>query len=198
MPDWPSSICVFCGASRGVPAAHVTLAQELGRHLAEAGVTVVYGGARRGLMGALADATLAAGGKMLGIIPEYLVDLEVAHHGLQELLVVDSMHTRKRLMTERSDAFCVLPGGVGTLEEAFEVLTWSQLGLHKKPLVFLDPDGFWDDLERLLQSMERQRYLRVPSTSIMQRVTNPDALLDCLRASQPAVTPELLERSRSA
>ncbi len=135
---------------------------------------------------------------MVGIIPEYLVDLEVAHRGLHELLVVDTMHTRKRLMTERSDAFCVLPGGVGTLEEAFEVLTWGQLGLHRKPLVFLDPEGFWDDLERLLLAMEQQRYLRVPSHRILQRVKTPEAVLDCLRASVPAVTPELLERSRTA
>lgn len=196
-PDWPSSICVFCGASRGLPAAHVAQAEALGRFLAKAGVTVVYGGSRRGLMGALADATLEAGGRMLGIIPEYLVDLEVAHHGLQELLVVDSMHTRKRLMTERSDAFCVLPGGIGTLEETFEVLTWGQLGLHEKPLVFFDPDGFWDDLERLLDSMERQGYLRVPSNRVLRRVKTPEALLDCLRVSRPAVTPELLERSIS-
>lgn len=194
--DWPRSICVFCGASQGVPAAHVTLAQELGRQLAAAGITVVYGGARRGLMGALADATLQAGGRMVGIIPEYLVDLEVAHRDLHELLVVDSMHERKRLMTERSDAFCVLPGGIGTLEEAFEALTWAQLGLHAKPLVFLDPDGFWDRLEQLLQSMEHQGYLRVPTNRVLHRVATPQALLEALRSFEPAVTPGLLQQQR--
>ncbi len=197
MQPWPAKICVFCGASRDLPAEDIALAEALGRVLAKAGVTVIYGGSKRGLMGALADATLEAGGRMIGIIPEYLVDLEIAHRGLHELQVVDSMHSRKRVMMERSDAFCVLPGGIGTLEEAFEVLTWSQLGLHSKPLIFLDPKGFWDDLERLFASMAQQGYLRVPADRVLQRVTRPEAVLDALRRMQPTVTPEALELAGS-
>ncbi len=121
--------------------------------------------------------------------------VEIVHRGVGEILVVESMHERKRLMTERADAFCVLPGGLGTLEEAFEVLTWGQLGLHAKPLVFLDPDGFWDSLEDLLVSMERQAYLRVPAERVFVRTRKPEAVLDCLRATRPAVTPELLNRT---
>ena len=195
MASWPDSICIFCGASRDLPARHLSLARRLARLLVAEEVTVIYGGGKQGLMGALADEVIAAGGELIGIIPEFLVRVEVAHPGVEHMLVVESMHARKRLMAERSDAFCVLPGGIGTLEEAVEMMTWGQLGLHAKPLVFLDPDGFWDDLERLFLSMQRQHYLRVPTEETLYRVTEPEAVLDCLRSIRPAITPELLQRS---
>ncbi len=194
MPDWPASICVFCGASRGLPEAHVELARHLGRHLSEAGVTVIYGGGKRGLMGSLADAVIESGGRLVGVIPRFLVDVEVAHEGVGELLVVESMHARKHLMAERADAFLVLPGGIGTLEEAVEILTWGQLGLHAKPLLFLDPDGYWDALLALLNSMERLGYLRVPAERVLYRVPRVEEVLETLRSIHPAVTPELIRR----
>ena len=195
MSCWPESLCVYCGATPGVPAAHLALAEALGRALAAAGVALVYGGGKRGLMGAVADATLAAGGRVIGIIPSFLDRVEITHHGVSELLVVSSMHERKRLMTERAQAFCVLPGGIGTLDEAFEAITWAQLGLHGKPVVFLDPDGFWTPLLEQLRTMERRGYLRVPMGRLFACVRRPEEVLPAARANRPEARPALLERS---
>ncbi len=195
MAPWPTSLCVFCGGRPDLPDAHVELARHLGRLLADSGVSLIYGGSKRGLMGALADAVLAGGGRVVGVIPRHLHRVEIAHDGISELVEVDSMHTRKRVMTERTDAFCVLPGGVGTLDEAFEAITWGQLALHAKPIVFLDPDGYWDPLVDLLNRMERLGYLRVPAARLLVRESRPEALLATLRRVKPPVAPELLERS---
>jgi uncharacterized protein (TIGR00730 family) len=143
------SVCVYLSSSAGRPA-DVAAITALGRELAARGLTLVYGGARRGLMGVLADAVLAAGGRALGVIPQALVDREIAHTGLTELHVVDTMHQRKAMMFELSDAFVVAPGGMGTLEEAFEQLTGRYLDYHRKPIVFLDVDGFWPPLAAFL------------------------------------------------
>ncbi len=142
-------VTVYLSSSAGRPA-HVAAVEELGREIAARGHTLVYGGAHRGLMGKLADAALAAGGKVVGVIPQALVDFEVAHGGLSELHVVDNMHARKALLFSLSDAFIVCPGGLGTLEEAFEVLVGIQLGYHAKPVVFLDIDNFWPPLAAFL------------------------------------------------
>lgn len=145
-------ICVFCGSSPGVDPAHRAAAVELGRRIAEAGWGVVYGGASVGLMGAVADAALAAGGEVIGVIPRELFAAEVPHTGLSELHQVPDMHARKALMYDRADAFAVLPGGLGTLEELFEAATWNQLGLHGrlKPIALLNVGGFYDPLIHLL------------------------------------------------
>ncbi len=153
------ALCVYCGSSNSAVRAHLDLAAELGRLAARRGVEVVFGGGHVGLMGALADGALAAGGRIVGVIPQHLEAREVSHRGVSDLLVVDSMHTRKRRMFELSDAFCVLPGGLGTLDEAFEIITWRQLGLHDKPIVLVNYAGFWDPLLRLFERQVEAGYL---------------------------------------
>lgn len=140
------SVCIFCGSSNSVPDIFLEAARETGRTLALSGWTVVYGGARNGLMGALANSALAAGGRVVGVIPRSLVEREVAHEDLSELHVVETLQERKALMAELSDGFLTLPGGFGTLDELFEVLTWAMLRLHDKPCVLVNTDGFYDDL----------------------------------------------------
>ncbi len=156
----PARVCVFCGSAEGSRPAYRRLAAELGTALARQGTGVVYGGAAVGLMGAVADAALAAGGEVIGVIPRALVDREIAHGGLTALHVVGSMHERKALMAELAGAFVALPGGMGTLEELFEVFTWRQLGLHAKPIVLLDVEGYWGRLVGFLQHAEDEGFLR--------------------------------------
>jgi len=160
MTEQKKSVAVFCAAADGALAEYRAAAEELGRALAERGVGLIYGGAKVGLMGAVADAALAAGGHVVGVIPHVLVDLEVAHAGISELHVVDTMHTRKALMGEKADAFLVLPGGFGTLEELFEVLAWQTLKLHSKPVVLLNVAGFYDTMLEFLDVCEREGMLR--------------------------------------
>lgn len=155
-----TSLCVYCGSATGRDPACAATAQALGRRCAEAGVTVVFGGGRIGLMGVLADAALAAGGRVVGVIPEHLHAREVGYDAVSELVVVESMHARKALMAERADAFCVLPGGIGTLDELVEIVTWRQLGLHDKPVVLLDQDGYWQPLLDLLRHQQAAGFLR--------------------------------------
>ncbi len=146
------SICVYCGSRPGHDPEFTTLAQQVGTWIATHGGQLVYGGGRNGLMGTVADAALAAGGNVIGVIPESLVDKEQAHHGCTELHVVSTMHERKRLMAEHADAFLALPGGIGTLEEFFEVWTWRQLGYHNKPIGLLNLNGYYDSLLAFLSS----------------------------------------------
>ena len=150
MPDI-ASLCIYCGSSSGADPRHARAAATLGRLLGEACIELVYGGGNIGLMGIVADAALEAGGRVTGIIPTDLKRIELAHGGLDELVVVESMHERKRRMFERADAFAVLPGGVGTLDETFEIITWRQLGLHGKPIVIIDADGYWRPLIDLIE-----------------------------------------------
>lgn len=154
------TVCVYCGSSPGARPQHMQQAAALGRALAEAGVGLVYGGGNIGLMGAVARATLEAGGHVTGIIPQFLVDREVMLSEVQELVVTADMHERKRLMFERSDAFVALPGGVGTLEELVEQLTWAQLGRHDKPVLIADLDGFWSPLLVLIEHMKTEGFIR--------------------------------------
>jgi len=146
-----NSICVFCGSSLGNDPIYQQMAQATGQAIAEQGKTLIYGGGRSGLMGVVADSALKAGGRVVGIIPNALVDRELAHKGLTELYVVDNMHERKTEMSEQADAFIALPGGAGTLEEIFEQWTWNQLGIHQKPCAFLNVGGFYDDLIKMIQ-----------------------------------------------
>lgn len=154
------SLCVFCGSSPDVDDVYFTAAREVGRVIASQGRRLVYGGGRIGLMGALADAATAAGGEVIGVIPRSLLDKEVGHQGLSRLHVVASMHDRKALMAELSDGFIALPGGIGTLEEFFEIWTWAQLGLHHKPFGLLNVAGFFDPLLAFLDELADRRFLR--------------------------------------
>lgn len=179
------TLCVYCGSSAAVAEAYRAAATELGTALAEAGVELVYGGGHRGLMGLLADAALAAGGRVTGIIPAAMREREWAHPGLTELLVVDSMHTRKRLMAEKAEAFAVLPGGVGTLDETFEILSWRQLGLHDKPVFLVDIEGYWRPLRTLLDHIVGAGFARGVIPDLMQVVPGVLDLLTRLATASP-------------
>jgi uncharacterized protein (TIGR00730 family) len=175
------AVTVYLSSSDGTPA-HVTAIEDLGRELARRALTLVYGGAHRGLMGVLADAALAAGGRVVGVIPQALVDFEVAHTGLTELHVVETMHQRKAMMFALADAFVVAPGGLGTLEEAFETLTGIQLGYHAKPIVFLDVDGFWAPLAAFLDHAVGAGVLRSENRAAFRTASSAAAALDLLAA----------------
>jgi uncharacterized protein (TIGR00730 family) len=164
------SVCVYCGSSNRVDDRYKQAASDLGTLLGTTGVSLVYGGGRVGLMGLVADAALAAGGTVVGIIPEHIQALEVDHTGLTELHVVDSMHTRKRMMVDRSDAFVVLPGGLGTLDELFEVLTWKQLRLHDKPIVVVDVEGYWRPMLDMMDAMIEAGFVRPEHRRLMRVV----------------------------
>ena|ERR1700761_1329472 len=173
------SVCVYLSSSDGVPE-FVDAVRGLATELVARDHTLVYGGAHRGLMGVLADAVLGAGGRAIGVIPRALVDLEVAHRGLTELHVVDTMHQRKQGMFDRADGFVVGPGGFGTLEEAFEQLTGIQLGYHAKPIVFLDPAGFWQPMVNFLDQAVRTNVLRPEVRGLLRTATTPREALDAL------------------
>jgi uncharacterized protein (TIGR00730 family) len=180
-----SSICVFCGSNAGAQPAYVETAEAVGSGLAQRGVRVVYGGARLGMMGALADAARSAGGEVVGVMPQAMFDREIGHTGLDDLRVVGSMHERKALMAELSDAFIALPGGVGTLEELFEVYTWAQLGIHEKPLGLLDVVGYYRPLVAFLDHAVRQHFVRASTRSLLAVGDDLDDLLAALEAWQP-------------
>jgi uncharacterized protein (TIGR00730 family) len=162
-------VCVYCGSSLGLDRRYREAALELGTALAQASIELVYGGGRVGLMGVLADAALAAGGSVVGIIPDRLRAAELAHSGVTELVVAGSMHERKRLMAERADAFAVLPGGVGTLDETFEILTWRHLGLHDKPIFLVDIAGYWRQLRDLLDHLVAHGFV-TPATAALLNI----------------------------
>ena len=171
------SVCVYCGSSFGTDPAYLQATQALARTLVANELRVVYGGAAVGLMGALADATLEAGGEVVGVMPQQLVDREIAHQGLTELHVVATMHERKALMAQLSDAFVALPGGIGTLEELIEVFTWSQLGLHAKPLGALNIAGYYDKLGAFLDHGVEQCFQPAAQRAKLVLAADPDALL---------------------
>ena len=188
-------ICVFCGSNPGAEPAYAEAAADLGRLLAGRGLTLVYGGGHVGLMGVLADATLAAGGRVTGVIPEALAAKELAHAGLTDLVVVGSMHERKALMSELSDAFIALPGGIGTLEEWFEVWTWSQLGFQPKPCGMLNVAGYYDHLLAFLDHMTEERFLSPPHRSMAIVEDRADRLLDRLASYQPPRAEKWIDRA---
>jgi uncharacterized protein (TIGR00730 family) len=173
-------LCVFCGSSGGGPAVYAGTARALGAALAAGGVGLVYGGGHVGLMGVLADAVLAAGGTAVGVIPQGLVDRELAHTGLTELHVVATMHERKALMAELSDAFAALPGGCGTADELFEILTWAQLGLHAKPVGLLNVAGFFDPLLAWLDRAVRDGFVRAEHRRLLHVSADVAGLLQLL------------------
>src|SRR6188472_4282994 len=171
-------ICVFAGSGAGARPEYRAAAEELGRTLAMRHVTVVFGGGHVGLMGALADAVLAGQGHVIGVIPERLVAREIAHTGLSDLRIVSSMHERKAMMADLADAFVALPGGWGTLEEFFEVLTWAQLGLHQKPCGLLNVGGYFDGLLAFLDHAVAERFVRAENGALVMVATSVDGLLD--------------------
>lgn len=177
-------VCVFCGSSTGRNPAYRCLAEALGRTLAGRGLGVVYGGGRVGLMGALADAALGAGGEVIGVIPQALMDREIGHRGLSELRIVGSMHERKALMAELADGFVALPGGIGTLEELFEMWTWAQLGLHRKPCGLLDADGFFRPLVGFLDHLVLTGFVQPTHRGMLHTAESPEALLAAFAAYQ--------------
>jgi uncharacterized protein (TIGR00730 family) len=187
------TLCVYAGSNPGDDPTHTETARALGTLLAERGIGVVYGGGRTGLMGAVADAALAAGGTVVGIIPAHLEEREVAHRGLTELVVVGSMHERKTLMAERADAFVALPGGLGTLEELVEVATWTQLGIHDKPVGLLDSAGYWRPLDAFLEHAVAAGFLHPEHRKAIVREDDPAALLDALEAWRPVQVQKWLE-----
>jgi len=181
-----SSLCVYCGSRPGADPSFLALAGELGRRLARERVRLVFGAGRIGLMGALADAVMAAGGTAIGVIPEHLSRIEIAHAGLTEIHVVDSMHARKQKMFELADAFAVLPGGLGTLDETIEVLTWRQLGLHDKPIVVLDHRGYWGPLEALIRHTVTRGFAGAETAGLYAVATTIDDLFATIAAAPPA------------
>lgn len=174
------SVCVFCGSNTGAGEAYAAAARELARVLARRRLRLVYGGGSIGLMGVLADAALEAGAQVIGVTPRRLVEREVAHRALTELRVVDTMHERKALMADLSDAFIALPGGLGTLDETFEMLTWTQLGYHRKPAALLDVDGYFERLTAFLDHAVEQRFLTAAHRNMLIVEREPDAALDRL------------------
>ena len=184
-----NSLCVFCGSSPGTDPRYRAAAQSLGRILGEQGITLVFGGGNIGLMGVLAGAAQAAGGKVIGVIPEHLLGVEVPPGSISELIVVDSMHTRKRRMFDLSDAFCVLPGGLGTLDEAFEILTWKQLRLHNKPVVIANIGGFWRPWLGLLEALVSGGFAEEGALRLFSMVETIDQVVPSARRdlAPPAV-----------
>ena len=183
-------ICVFCGSSSGARPIYVEMARATGEALAARGLGIVYGGSSVGLMGALADAALAAGGEVIGVLPRGLFRREVAHRGLTQLHEVGSMHERKALMSELADSFLVLPGGFGTCDELFEMLTWAQIGLHHKPIGLLDVDGFFVALLAFVRHAAQEGFLPLAHIDLLLRAETPAALIDQLLAYQPLTLPD--------
>jgi uncharacterized protein (TIGR00730 family) len=197
MPPRPlRTLCIFCGSSRGAHPAYAEAATAMGTALAERGIGLVYGGGRVGLMGIVADAVLAAGGEAHGVIPSFLADKEVGHHGLTRLDVVDSMHERKARMAELSDGFIALPGGIGTLEEIAEIWTWSQLGLHQKPIGVLNVAGFYNGLLSFIDHAVAEAFLRPDHARTVLREARPVALIDAMAAYTPEVVEKWIGRDQ--
>jgi uncharacterized protein (TIGR00730 family) len=190
-------VCVFSGSSPGAHPDYVRAAQELAGALADNDVGLVYGGASVGLMGTLADAMLDAGGAVVGVIPQALVDREIAHPDVADLRVVGSMHERKALMADLADGFVALPGGMGTLEELFEVYTWTQLGLHSKPLGLLDVRGYYGQLVAFLDHAVAERFLTVEHREMLVVERRAEAMLEAFRRWRPPSRPKWIDRSQT-
>ena len=191
-------ICVFCGASPGARPEYAQATTETARLLAADGIGVVYGGGGVGLMGVLADAVLAEDGEIIGVIPRALMHREIAHRGVTDMRVVGSMHERKALMAELADAFIALPGGIGTLEELFEVYTWAQLSLHRKPCALLNVEGYYDGIAGFLAVAVEERFLREEHREMLMVEREPRALIDRLREFQPdSVQPKWIDREET-
>ncbi|MEP3045867.1 MAG: TIGR00730 family Rossman fold protein [Roseibium sp.] len=191
------SICVFCGSSYGSMKEYEEAAKATGKAIADAGYRVVYGGAKVGLMGTVADAALAAGGDVIGVLPKALQDKEIGHEGLTEFYQVDSMHDRKALMADLSDGFIALPGGVGTLEEIFEVWTWGQLGYHEKPCGFLNIEGYFDHLIAFLDHQTQEGFTKKVMRDMVQIADTPAGLIDLFKTYEPPLAPKWIKKGET-
>lgn len=197
-PSTIEGVCVYCGSGKGLNTAYTVAARKLGKALADNGIRLIYGGGSLGLMGEVARSALGAGGKVTGIIPEFLGNRELMLRDVDELIVVENMHTRKQLMFDRADAFVALPGGVGTLEELVEQLTWSQLGRHAKPIVIANIDGFWNQFLKLLEHMKQETFIRdgldVRFTVVDKAEDILPAILKAAKLQKPDREEQVLDR----
>ncbi|BBF85431.1 lysine decarboxylase family [Aquitalea magnusonii] len=191
------AVCLFCGSNKGNRPEYVAAAVNLGRTLAEEGITLVYGAGKVGLMGVAADAALAAGGKVIGVIPEFLKAKEVAHLGLTELHVTETMHQRKAMMASLADGFIALPGGFGTFDELFEILTWAQLSVHQKPVGLLDVAGFYQPLLTLAQHAVAEGFVPAGNMELFAHAPDVVTLLDVMRNYQPRQTVKWLDLEKT-
>ncbi len=183
------ALCVYCGSNKGTDPRHAALARALGAEIAARGITLVYGAGGIGLMAEVADAVLAAKGRVVGVIPSHLARAEVQHGGLSETILVDSMHQRKEIMFKRADAFAVLPGGLGTLDEFFEILTWRQIGLHDKPVVILDSAGYWAPLRALLDAVVAEGFAPPAARALYHVAESVTQMFQVLEAApEPAIS----------
>jgi uncharacterized protein (TIGR00730 family) len=190
-------LCVFSGSSPGAHPDYAEAADQLGRALAQRGIGLVYGGAHVGLMGVLADAALDAGGEVVGVIPQALVEREIAHRGVSDLRIVGSMHERKALMADLADGFIALPGGMGTLEELFEVYTWTQLGLHAKPLGLLDVRGYYAQLAGFLDHAVEERFLTPEHREMLVVEDRAEAMIEAFARWRPPVRTKWIDRAQT-
>ena len=187
--------CVFCGSSPGARPVYTEAAEDFGMLLVQNGITLVFGGATVGLMGRLADTVVSEGGEAIGVIPQALVDREIAHLGLTDLHVVETMHERKQRMADLSDAFVALPGGLGTLDELFEIYTWAQLGMHEKPIGILNVEGYFDGLAGFLEHAVAERFVREEHREMLIVEDEPARMLERLKNFDPAsLTPKWIDR----
>ncbi|XGW00261.1 MAG: TIGR00730 family Rossman fold protein [Leptolyngbya sp. BL-A-14] len=190
-------LCIFCGSNFGAQPLYATMAQTMGQAMVKRGLGLVYGGGNVGLMGTIADAVLAAGGEAIGVIPQALVDKELAHKGLTQLHIVGSMHERKALMADLSDGFIALPGGFGTFEEFCEVLTWAQLGFHQKPCGLLNIGGYYNALLAMFDHATAEQFVRPPHRSLVLEAEDPDQLLDKFASFQPVTFQKWIDRQET-
>lgn len=192
------SLCVYCGSSVGASPGYADAARSLAGLMVDQGIALVYGGGNVGLMGVIADEVMRLGGHVTGVIPQALMDKEVGHRGLPRLHVVKDMHERKALMAELSDGFIAMPGGIGTLEELFEVFTWAQLGFHEKPIGLLNAEGFYDGLIAFLDHVVAQRFLRPEQASVLLHDASPAALLQKMKDFRPQYFDKIVDRATAA
>lgn len=197
MSETIKNVCVFCGSSRGANPAYAASARALGTAMANRGFGLVYGGGRVGLMGELAQAMLAAGGEAIGVIPDALLKREVGHGALTRLEVVDSMHERKARMAELSEAFIAMPGGFGTFEEWFEIITWAQLGIHEKPVALLNVAGYFDPLLEMIERSVNEEFIRPQHRALFSVADTPQGVLDSIEHAIPVEGEHWLSRSQS-
>jgi hypothetical protein len=190
------SVSVFCGSSMGTDAVFREGAENLGKYLAENNVTIIYGGAKLGLMGVLADGAIKAGGSVTGVLPRFLHQKEIAHDGLTSLIMVETMHERKLKMNELSEGVIALPGGYGTLEELFEMITWGQLGLHNKPVGILNIQGFYDPLNTLLRNMVKKGFLKDANRKMLIIEKSPQDLVESMRDYTPPMVTKWIRREK--
>lgn len=189
-----NSACVYCGSSTTSDPRFDAPTLDLGASLAKSGITLVYGGGSPGLMGKVADSCLKTGGKVIGIIPDHILKLEVRHNELTELHVVDNMHTRKMMMAEKADAFVIMPGGLGTLDEAFEIMTWKYLGVHNKPIIIANIDGYWDPLIALIHHMNKFQFVREDHMKTFVEAKTVAEVMHLLESAEKSTTPFQTEK----